>query len=147
MNRFKIEGMDNLIDTIKRLEKLPQKHVTAAAKSGAQIALKAAKAKAPGDPGGNLKKGIILKGEKKSKNGKKIYDVMMDPAMNDIFVKESNGKRYYYPASMEFGFITKKGQKTAGHHFLRDALVDNYHAIVAKTIETLSSRIDKELGR
>ena len=87
MNRFKIEGMDNLIDTIKRLEKLPQKHVTAAAKSGAQIALKAAKAKAPGDPGGNLKKGIILKGEKKSKNGKKIYDVMMDPAMNDIFCK------------------------------------------------------------
>lgn len=141
---FEIEGWDDLEKTIKEMEKLPQKCVTNAAKDGAKIALAAAKAKAPEDSG-QLRKGIVLKGEKKTKNGKKVYDVMMDPAMNDVFVKEANGKRYYYPASMEFGFITKDGKKTAGHHFLRDALVDNKTEIENKVVERLAKEIDKAM--
>ncbi len=141
--KFEIEGMDELENMVKELGKLPQSCVTAAAKAGALIALNSARQKAPGKPGGNLKKGIILKGEKKKVNGKKVYDIMMDPTMNDVFAKESNGKRYYYPASQEFGFITRKGKKIPGKHFLRDALIDNKTEIESATIKELEDRIDK----
>ncbi len=143
---FIIEGLDELENMVKNLEKLPQKCVTQAAKAGAKIALAAAKAKAPKDTGA-LRKGIIIKGEKVKVKCKKVYDVMMDPAMNDVFVKESNGKRYYYPASQEFGFITRDGKKTQGHHFLRDSLVDNKAVIESKVVEELSRQIDKEMRR
>ena len=139
---FKIDGWDDLEKIIREMEKLPQKCVTNAAKDGANIALAAARANAPKDTG-QLRKGIILKGERKKVNGKKVYDVMMDPSMNDVFVKMANGKRYYYPASMEFGFITKDGKKTAGHHFLRDSLVNNREQIEAKVVERLAKEIDK----
>lgn len=139
---FKIDGWDDLEKTIKKLGELPQKCVTPAAKDGAQIALQAARAKAPKDTG-QLQKGIILKGEKKTVSGKKVYDVMMDPAMNDVFVKMANGKRYYYPASMEYGFITKDGKKTAGHHFLKASLVDNKTEIENKVVGRLAKEIDK----
>lgn len=37
--------------------------------------------------------------------GKIVRQVYMDAGMNDTFVKMTkNGKRYYYPASQEFGF-------------------------------------------
>lgn len=37
--------------------------------------------------------------------GKIVRQVYMDAGMNDTFVKVTkNGKRYYYPASQEFGF-------------------------------------------
>lgn len=37
--------------------------------------------------------------------GKIVREVYMDASMNDTFVKYSkSGKRYYYPASQEFGF-------------------------------------------
>ena len=143
---FKIEGLEALEKMIKELGKLPQKCVTQSAKNGAKIALASAKVKAPKDSG-QLQKGIVLKGEKKTKNGKKVYDIMMDRNMNEVFVKESNGKRYYYPASMEFGFITKDGKKTEGHHFLRDAILDNADSIETKILEELSKRIDKEIRR
>lgn len=139
---FKIDGWDDLEKTIKEMEKLPQKCVTNAAKDGAKIALAAAKAKAPEDSG-QLRKGVILHGEKKTVTGKKVYDIMMDPAMNDVFVKEVKGKRYYYPASQEFGFITKDGKKTPGKHFLRDALVDNKAEIENRVVERLAKEIDK----
>lgn len=141
--RFEIEGMKELERTIRRLGKIPQKCVTRAAKKGAMIALKAAKAKAPEDTG-ELKRGIILRAEKTRKRGKKVYDIMMNPAMNDVFVKYTkDGKRYYYPASMEFGFITRDGGYVPGYHFLRDALVDNKAAIERTVVQELAKEIDK----
>lgn len=143
---FEIDGWDDLEKMIKEMEKLPQKCVTNSAKDGAKIALGAAKQKAPKGETGNLKEGIILKGEKKKVNGKKVYGIMMDPKMNDVFVKESNGKRYYYPASQEFGFITRNGKKTPGKHFLRDSLIDNKEQIENKVVERLAREIDKVMG-
>lgn len=143
-----IEGLDELERMIKELGKLPQKCVTGSAKEGAKIARAAAKLLAPKEDG-DLRKGIILKGERKPPGkAKKVYGVGMDPKMNDIFVKYgSDGKRYYYPASMEFGFVTKKGVKTEGHHFLENSLTNNKEAIEAKMIEKLSQLIDRELRR
>jgi len=140
---FKIEGMKELERTIRELGKLPQKCVTPAAKKGARIALKAAKAKAPFLTGA-LEEGIILKGEKTRRKGKKVYQVTMNPAMNDIFVKTTkDGKRYYYPASMEYGFITRDGGYSPGFHYLRDALVDNKAAIERTVVDELAKQIDK----
>jgi len=141
--KFEIEGMKELERTIRKLGKLPQKCVTPAAKKGARIALKAAKAKAPFLTGA-LEEGIILKGEKLRKRGKKVYQVTMNPAMNDVFVKTTkDGKRYYYPASMEYGFMTRDGGYVPGFHYLRDSLVDNKERIERTVIEELTKRIDK----
>jgi len=141
--KFEIEGMKELERTIRKLGKLPQKCVTKAAKKGAQIALKAAKQKAPFLTGA-LEEGIILKGEKTRRKGKKVYQVTMNPAMNDVFVKTTkDGKRYYYPASMEYGFITRDGGYVPGFHYLRDSLVDNKAAIERTVVDELAKQIDK----
>lgn len=141
--KFKIEGMKELERTIRKLGQLPQKCVTPAARKGATIALKAAKANAPFLTGA-LEEGIILKGEKARKKGKKVYQVTMNPAMNDVFVKTTkDGKRYYYPASMEYGFITRDGGYSPGFHYLRDALVDNKERIEKTVVDVLAKEIDK----
>jgi HK97 gp10 family phage protein len=141
--KYEIEGMKELEKTIRKLGKLPQKCVTKAAKKGAQIALKAAKQKAPFLTGA-LEEGIILKGEKTRRKGKKVYQVTMNPAMNDVFVKTTkDGKRYYYPASQEYGFITKNGGYVPGYHYLRDSLVDNKERIEKTVVDVLAKEIDK----
>ena len=141
--KFEVEGLKELEKTIRKLGKLPQKCVTKAAKKGAQIALKAAKQKAPFLTGA-LEEGIILKGEKTKKKGKKVYQVTMNPVMNDVFVKTTkDGKRYYYPASQEYGFITKNGGYVPGFHYLRDSLVDNKERIEKTVVDVLAKEIDK----
>ncbi|MFD1953735.1 HK97-gp10 family putative phage morphogenesis protein [Paenibacillus thailandensis] len=140
-----IEGMAELERAMKKLEKVPQRVVTKAARAGATIALKAARANAPEDTG-ELKKGIVLKGERRTKIGKKVYDVMMDPAKNDIFVKMTkDGTRYYYPASQEYGFMTVDGGYIPGYRFLRRALTDNVVKIERRVVEVASKEVDKAL--
>jgi HK97 gp10 family phage protein len=148
MAKSEIEGMKELQRAIKRLGKVPQKTVTKAARAGANIALKAARAKAPVDTG-DLRKDIILKGERRTKAGKKVYDVMMDPQKNHLFVKMSadGKKRYYYPASQEYGFMTVDGGYIPGYRFLRKSIEDNAAEIEKKVVGTLSKEIDKELGK
>lgn len=163
MARNEIIGMKELERSIKELGKLPQKCVTKAAKKGATIALKAARAKSPVDTG-NLKKGVILKGEKRSVAGKKVYDVMMDPAMSDIYRKKTNsglrrkgGKKkdantmiegdYYYPASMEYGFFARDGSYVPGDHYMRKSITDHARVIEETMVDVLSKEIDKELGK
>ncbi len=141
--KYEIEGMKELERTIRKLGQLPQKCVTPAARKGATIALKAAKANAPFLTGA-LEEGIILKGEKLRKRGKKVYQVTMNPAMNDVFVKTTkDGKRYYYPASQEYGFITKDGGYVPGLHFLRDSIDDNKRKIEKTVVDELAKRIDR----
>ena len=56
---------------------------------------------------GALRRGIVASpaAEATAVPGKIVYDIYMDEGMNDTFVKYSRaGKRYYYPASQEFGF-------------------------------------------
>src|SRR5690554_2689701 len=104
--RDEIIGMDEVERAFKRLGKVPQTVATKAARSGATISLKAARANAPNDTG-TLRRGIILKKERRTVAGKAVFGVMMDPAMNDVFVGISKeGKRSYYPASQEYGFLT-----------------------------------------
>lgn len=141
-----IIGMRELERAMKKLGKVPQTIATKAARAGATIALKDARSNAPVDSG-QLKAGIILKGERRVKVGKKMYDVMMDPAKNDVFVKMSaDGKRSYYPASQEYGFMTADGGFVPGYHFLRKSITDNASAIESKIVEVAGKAVDKALG-
>lgn len=141
--KVEIEGLKELERTIRKLGKLPQKCVTPAARKGARIALRAARDRAPWETG-ELSNGIIIKGERARKKGKKVYQVTMDPAKNDIFVKTTaDGKRYYYPASQEYGFITKDGGYVPGLHYLRNSIDDNKAEIERVTVQELAKQIDK----
>lgn len=142
-SNFSIDGMDDLERSIKRLGALPQKSVTKAARAGATIVKKAAKANAPEDSG-DLKGAIILKGEHSKTPGKKVFDIEIDPAKSDLFVNISkDGKRSYYPASQEYGYMTKDGGYVPGLHFMRRAITDNAEAVEKKVVEILSEDIDK----
>lgn len=145
MAKYKIEGMKELQAMFKKLEKVPQTVATKSARAGATIALRAARANAPVDEG-NLKSGMILKRERRVKPGKAVYDVMMDPAKNDVFVKTTaSGKRYYYPASQEYGFLTVDGGYIPGYRYLRKSITENVDAIEKKVIDTAKVTVEKIL--
>lgn len=131
--------------TMKLLEKVPQTAVTQAAKAGATVAFKSAKAKAPVDSG-ELRRGIVLKGEKGRIKGKKVYDVKISEFLNDVFVKISaEGKRSYYPASQEYGFFAANGRYIPGTRYMRKSLDENPTAIKNATLEKLGKALDKAL--
>jgi len=123
---FRIEGMKELQKSLKNLGKVPQKHVTASARKGMNIVLKDAKSDAPVETG-NLKRGMKLKGERSKQKGKKVYRIVFDSAMNDIFQKkDSSGKVVaYYPISQEYGFFAKNGRYIPGYRFLHNSLQNN----------------------
>jgi hypothetical protein len=142
--RSEIEGMKELEKMIKKLGQLPQKVVTKAARKGTQIAQKSAKSDAPEEIG-NLKKGIVLKGERSKIKGKKVYQVTFDRAMNTFFVKMSKDgkKRYYYPASQEYGFMTRDGGYVPGFRYLKKSIENNENKIEREIVDVLSKEIDK----
>ena len=95
---------------------------------------------------GALRAGIVPSpaAEKTATPGKTVYDVWMDPGMNDTFVKAAGGKRYYYPASQEYGFRTRSGGRKAGLYFMRNSAVSYYSAHEAR-VAALVDQILKEL--
>lgn len=142
-----ISGMAELERTFKQLGKVPQTVATKSARAGATIAHKAAKNNAPEDKG-DLKQGIIMKRERKRVAGKAVFDVMMDPAKNDIFVKISkDGKRSYYPASQEYGFLTVDGGYVPGYRFLKRAITEHDSQIERKILEVAGKEVDKALRK
>jgi HK97 gp10 family phage protein len=142
-SRAEIRGMRELQQTIKELGKLPQKCVTKAARNGAKIAQKDAKINAPVDQG-NLKRGIVLRPEKSRTQGKKVFQVTFNRNMNEFFVKVSkDGKRAYYPASMEYGYFAKNGRYIPGYRFMRKSIDNNEQLIEDAMIDVLAKEIDK----
>lgn len=101
---------------------------------------------------GNLIKGIVPSPweEKSAYPGKIVRQVYMDARMNDTFVKVTkSGKRYYYPASQEFGFRIPRRRtlppsyrsasqaasgpaKVPGKFFMRDTFVAYVPGFISK---------------
>lgn len=165
--KFKVEGMKELEKSLKKLGKVPQKHVTSSAKKGMNISLKQARANAPYDTGA-LKKGTILVGEKSSVKGKKAYRIVFDRRMNDIFQHKANseGTRYvtvkgkavkrkvragdvtgYYPISQEYGYFAKNGRYIPGYRFISDSLTENTAKIEKTIVSTMKTKIDAEIAK
>lgn len=149
--------MLRLEGALQRIDKLPQKVVTKAAGKGATAARKVIRAKVPVGETGQLKRGIIRGGERSKVKGKKVYDLMFDPAKNDIFQKpiknpgEAGGKsdHGYYPASMEFGFLTRsKGggySYVPGYHFMREGMEESAPTVSTEVVHTMVTELEKEL--
>jgi len=147
--------MNELQKSIKKLGKVPQKHVTASSKKGMSIVLKQARANAPYDTGA-LKRGIKLVGEKAKVKGKKVYRIVFDRAMNDIFQKKNKEGKVtgYYPVSMEYGFYDKKGvyhQSSANTGwivgFIHSALNDNTQKVAQTIVGEMKKKIDDEIRK
>jgi hypothetical protein len=145
---FKIEGMKELERSLKKLGKVPQKHVTTVARKGMNIALKDSKANAPEDEG-HLKKGMKLYGEKSKTKGKKVYRVVFDEKYNDIFQKKNaDGKVIgYYPVSQEYGFFAKNGRYIPGFRFIRNSLTNNAPKITKVIVTDMQKKIDAEIRK
>ena len=142
-----IAGMKELQNLIDRLGKLPQKCVTQAVRKGASVLRVDTKSRAPVDTGA-LKRGLKLVGERSALKGKKVYQVVFDRDMNDIFVKESkSGKRAYYPASQEYGFFARNGRYIPGYHFMKQTADDDTAKVKEIVLSELGKNIDKELSR
>lgn len=100
---------------------------------------------------GALQRGLIVspKAEATAVDGKVVYDIYPDPGMNDVFVKYSrNGTRYYYPASMEYGFRmvlgSKKGKRYPGKYYMRDTSI-TYTATHDKNVIEGTNRLLEQL--
>ena len=143
MANNQVDGLDDLIKTINELGQLPQRCVTPAARKGGQTLLRAVRAAAPVETG-DLRRGIVLKPEKSRRRGKKVYQVVFDANMNDVFAKVSkSGKRAYYPSSMEYGYVTRNGGYIPGYRFMRDTSNSMENAVKDVMIDVLSKQIDK----
>lgn len=156
---FQVKGFDSFVGVLGKMENVPQKCVTRAAGKGANVVRKAVRAAAPKGETGNLRRGITRRGERSKVKGKKVYEVTFSSSMNDVFQKpiknprEAGGKsdHGYYPASMEYGFLTRsKGgglSYVPGYHFMRDAAEASSAASKSEMIKTLNEEIDKEWGK
>lgn len=156
---FQVKGIDNLVGVLGKMEDVPQKCVTKAAGKGANVVRKAVRSAAPKGETGNLRRGITRRGERSKVKGKKVYEVTFNSSMNDVFQKtiknpgEAGGKsdHGYYPASMEYGFLTRsKGggySYVPGYHFMRDAAEASSPAAKTEMIKTLNEEIDKEWAK
>lgn len=145
---FKVEGMKELEKSLKKLGKVPQKHVTASAKKGMNISLKDSRANAPYDTGA-LKKGIVMKGEKARVKGKKVYRIVFDRNMNDVFQKKNKEGKItgYYPVSQEYGFFAKNGRYIPGYRFISDSLIENTSKIQQTIVSEMKKKIDQEIAK
>ena len=148
MLKFKVEGMKELERSFKKLGQVPQKHVTSSARKGMNIVLKDARATAPYDTG-QLKKGMKLDGERPKSKGKKVYKVIFDPAMNDVFQKKNAQGEVtgYYPISQEYGFFTRNGRYIPGYRFLHNSLANNAKVMERTIITTMKQKIDAEIRK
>ncbi len=146
--KFKIEGMRELQSGLKKLGKVPQKHVTSSARKGMNIILRDARANAPYDTGA-LKRGTILKAERSKTKGKKVYRVVFDRKMNEIFQKKNAQGEItgYYPISQEYGYFAKNGRYIPGFKFVHNALENNAGKMATTIVETMKKKIDAEIAK
>ena len=109
---------------------------------------------------GDLIEGIIPSPweENSAYPGKIVRQVYMDAGMNDTFVKVTkNGKRYYYPASQEFGFkisnrktlipnqaaayqVAARSKRIPGKFFMNDTFVE-YSPAFAEDVEKFIDKV------
>jgi hypothetical protein len=150
-----LQGYDELIKQIVKLEKIPKIVLTKAAREGIKRPLEEAKkgANTPEDTGA-LRKGIIKVLEKKGKNRKKksVFQLFFSKKMNPIFVKKIDnpgiygGKRKtaYYPVSQEYGYKTKYGREN-GKYFIERAVRKYNRDSLQRVTDVMLREINKRL--
>ena len=154
---FDVAGMDQVLADLERM-RLPDKIVDNAARRGMEIVLKQAVANAPVRTG-DLRRGVIMVDERSAVRPKKVYRIVFDRAMNDIFQKRykikkkvgrgknskivDSEKTAYYPVSMEYGFYNALFGEMPGRQFIHRALEEKSDA--AKAV--IEAEITRELRK
>lgn len=135
-----IEGLDRLFDNCEQIKDDIRNKLSDIVLEGAEIVQSAAKSIAPVEEGA-LRDGIIAK-VTWAKNALVAFAAaMMDPSKNDIFVKYTkDGKRYYYPASVEYG--TRNTEKKNQKPFMRPAMTKARPAVKALIQARIKSTIE-----
>ena len=156
--------------TLHEIGGMQQKYVVQAAKKGQEVVLAEVKRRAPVGKTGNLSSNIISVGERKRRDGKKVYDTtfkggdeanrVLGKPIKRPGIAGGQNKKAYYPASMEYGFLTRANQggglkyvsrKTGiglkryeGKHFMKKAAEAVEPKAEEVMINTLMKRIEKE---
>ena len=121
---IRLEGTtpQDVAASVARLGKIPAGAMSAPVIKGATKVKRMARMLAP-KRSGLLRQGIVVRpGKERTRyQGKLVKDIWMDPKLSDSFAKYSNGKRYYYPASMEYGFRLQRGGRWPGLYYMRTA--------------------------
>ena len=126
--RVDISGIEQLNKKAGKLKENLYDILADAALAGADIVREDASDRAR-KKSGEMANGIISKVTWDKRAPVAFAACMMDPAKNDIFIKRSaNGKRYYYPASIEYGH-----PGAPAYPFMRPAM-DSKKAQVRKEI-------------
>lgn len=155
--KFKVEGMEKLINNLKKLGQVPQKHVTASVKKAMRTPYSQAKEDAPYLTGA-LHDAITLKGEKSKIKGKKVYRIVFDDSMNEQFQykrtvtnkrtkKETERVTGYYPVSQEYGWFAVNGRYIPGQRFVRGAMEENSGKVKKIIMDTMGKKIEMELRK
>lgn len=132
-DRFYVTGIGHfsfsvLYHDLKALGRMSDAEIEGAVRQSATGLLFRTRANAP-HRFGDLRSGLIVAPghERTSAFGKIVNDIVFDAGMNDTFVKMSKaGKRYYYPASQEYGFRIGRGRRKPGLYYMRDTAAAYY---------------------
>jgi hypothetical protein len=139
--------MDDLMElerAFKKMGDVPTRFLTKAVKSEAQPLLLKTQMNAPIGETGNLLRAMVLISEK-SKPGKRVMQITYDSAFNDRLAKTSkSGKRSYYPASQEYGFMLRNGIKKQGKRFMRNTADANAASFSGGIITYMMNKIETE---
>lgn len=133
-----------------------QRVATEAAIAPAQAELEAAKEATPVKTG-TLRESLVLHMEQNRADGKQVFDVMPTAKANSLLQRKvknpgimPGGKKRrdtaYYPASMEYGFMTVNGKHVPGHHYLAGSMATGSDSYRESMLEAIEKNIDEAWG-
>lgn len=137
-----MDDLQRLEHDLKLLEKFPTKYLTKAVKDGGAIILAETKRLAP-KRSRTMINAMVVQLERSRKTGKRVVQITFSSKYNSLLVKKSKtGKRSYYPASQEYGWIKRNGERVEGKHFMRDAADTQENAFKKKVIDDMMAKIE-----
>ena len=151
--KVEVVGIKDLEKAIEKVGQVPIKHARAAAIKGMGKPLSNTRKNAPKDTGA-LRRGIKIKGEfsRRVRYGKKIFSVIFDPKMNEIFqtrvpAKDKKGKIVgYYPVSQEHGWESQGG-RIPGKFFMHGAYDEQQDTVLKTITNELMKRLEGEINK
>lgn len=156
---FDFKDLVRLQTAIARMGDIPQRTVTRAASKGMDATERMVRGFMPAGKTEQLSMGLIRVKEKSRKKGKRVYEIAMDPSKNDIFQKSipanpshpgkrrTHWKHAYYPASIEYGFLTRSTgggiRYVRGQHNMRDGAEASRSDFNAEVIRVIDKALEK----
>ncbi len=151
---MKIEGLGKIDAALRELEKkMERKIVRQAVRAGAKIAQAEIKTSAP-EKSGVLKRSVTVRARKKRRRGEFSMNVLLDTRKYPQLVSYSTGsrsslkthkltgKRYFYPAALEYGTTKNPNIKTKG--WMRKAWDRKKRTALAMVLRKMRSGIERE---